>query len=794
MTTTTIFIACLFIMSVRSHVDRLQYGVVFSQENTLDVSQEYWLHSQEIIMDLHDDELPQSDCLNRNDINYCDYVTPIQNYVSKIYNSVIKASKSDLMNVIRMIPTKSQRSSGRSTRSLFPFVGSINKVLYNEATMDDVNKVLLKMSSINRETIDHTDDVIRVWTDNLSSWSRQYDDRLNSLSTTMNKTVQSLAAMYDQFSEEEANLQMMFSSGARSLMDTAIASSFIHTAYSDLQTAIIAAMNGHLSPHLINPKELARILDDTKITISASFPEFHLTYNDLDYYYRDNCIFVTRTSRSIWVTIKLPLTSVDNMFNLYKIHSMNVPVHNETSLSSKINNVPNYIALNLNSQTFIEIKEKPEDCIKNNHICRAPSAYLDFNSESCALAIFLNEQNSIKEHCQFQINNEKLTSQVLEIDPERGAYLLINISKIHKATDNKLSVRDGCMFCIYSLPCDTSVLFDNFIINKRIVNCNNEDHADTSIYPQNLALALHLTKNISDMNIYSSFERSTLLEDKLKDLNKSMIVTLSKFVNNSIDLKEISKILELNNSEFKKHINNEILDFGQSLNTPSFHLPSLHWSEISNIALIIFDIAHLALTIYLFRKISFITTMVGIIGLTRAQDTPTIKHITYHHHEIHSYLFYVTCCMTFINIIAISMWMFHFIVKRRSGGTLGIDFATDETHCSIFIKRLPRTPITNIRLNFQGRICADAISCGLKPKLWLDNLRVRVFILMDGNGKYIPIETIVKISWLQYFKLRKILRQPFTAHFVVRNQGTISYIRPCPPTCAHATCTPWFPI
>ena len=49
----------------------------------MDVSQEHSLHSQEINMDIQDDKLSNSDCFERIDINNCDFVTPIQNYLLK---------------------------------------------------------------------------------------------------------------------------------------------------------------------------------------------------------------------------------------------------------------------------------------------------------------------------------------------------------------------------------------------------------------------------------------------------------------------------------------------------------------------------------------------------------------------------------------------------------------------------------------------------------------------------------------------------------------------------------------
>ena len=103
---------------------------------------------------------------------------------------------------------------------------------------------------------------------------------------------------------------------------------------------------------------------------------------------------------------------------------------------------------------------------------------------------------------------------------------------------------------MFSIPCETSVLFDQYVVNKRIVHCGNEDFSNTLTFPSNLALAVHLTNNVSKFYLHAQFERSQMLENNLKALNKNMISTLTVMNNKTIDLREVADILIKNNSDF----------------------------------------------------------------------------------------------------------------------------------------------------------------------------------------------------------------------------------------------------
>ena len=397
------------------------------------------------------------------------------------------------------------------------------------------------------------------------------------------------------------------------------------------------------------------------------------------------------------------------------------------------------------------------------------------------------------------MSNDSSPSQVIEIDATWGRYLLINISEIHQANNQKLAATKGCAFCIYSIPCETSVLFDNYAVDQRIVNCNNEDSSDTVSYPNNLALALHITSNISKFHLYDYLNKNQILEQNLNSFNRSMFNTLALMHNKTVDLKAISNIILRNNTEFMNKITKELEDFNNDLSASNnwldFKAPTLHWAEISGLILLVVEMGHILFTIYLFRRISVLTSLLSILTVTRAQSSEHDHITTMHIHEIPTYMFYLAIITTILNFLVFAIWLTHKICKKRYSKTyLGISFASELTQCTVFLSTLPKEPLTKLRLNFDGGIVVEGIKCGLWPQLFMPNNRLQIFVLQNWGRDSTSIFTgdSLRLTWCEYLKLRKIIKQPFTAHFIAQQNHNITYVRPCPADCDHMFCNPWF--
>ena len=103
-------------------------------------------------------------------------------------------------------------------------------------------------------------------------------------------------------------------------------------------------------------------------------------------------------------------------------------------------------------------------------------------------------------------------------------------------------------------------------------------------------------------------------------------------------------------------------------------------------------------------------------------------------------------------------------------------------------------PLTKLRLNFDGGIVVEVMKYGLRPQLFMPDNRLQIYVLQNWGRDSSSVSTgdSMILSWCEYLKLRKIIKQPFTAHFVVHQHHNVTYVRHCPTNCDHMLCNPWF--
>lgn len=126
---------------------------------------------------------------------------------------------------------------------------------------------------------------------------------------------------------------------------------------------------------------------------------------------------------------------------------------------------------------------------------------------------------------------------------------LILIYKIHKIILNcagKQLIKNGCDFCMMSIPCACSITADDFYIQPAFTHCKTNNNI-TKIYPVNLILMQHffaqeklalmqanstlnnqIEVNIPKFHIYNHSFSTFLANDKKTHLNLSKMVQIAK--------------------------------------------------------------------------------------------------------------------------------------------------------------------------------------------------------------------------------------------------------------------------
>ena len=118
-------------------------------------------------------------------------------------------------------------------------------------------------------------------------------------------------------------------------------------------------IEGYLPIRLVTPKQVSNILGHVEYELMRTHPEFKVTVTDVEYYYEQNCELVVVNDIFI-VTLLVPLATSASTFQLYKMHTIKVPVtvmgKEKISYSyTEISDIAEYFAISDDGYFYLEL-------------------------------------------------------------------------------------------------------------------------------------------------------------------------------------------------------------------------------------------------------------------------------------------------------------------------------------------------------------------------------------------------------------------------------------------------------
>ena len=167
-----------------------------------------------------------------------------------------------------------------------------------------------------------------------------------------------------------------------------------------------AFLTHHMLPRsFLKPTHLRSILHEIQHHLSqdVSLP-FEL--KKMAPYYDTIITSIKTTDFGYMATLRIPLLSRTDRFRVVKLFPIQVPIHNESmTIRYKIDNTK-YLAISDDRSKYVELDQSVEKClVKKLRICNFGQA-IEFTafSQSCALALFLKDENMINTFCNAVIN------------------------------------------------------------------------------------------------------------------------------------------------------------------------------------------------------------------------------------------------------------------------------------------------------------------------------------------------------------------------------------------------------
>ena len=637
------------------------YGVHFKLVGKFDPSLQHWTHT--FVVDLPSKTVPTCDSVN------CLVPVELRKLINKEQDQLSEKIMQLHEHINHSIPTHTPRNK----RAPLEFIGDASSYLFGTARQKDLQEVIDHVNElISKNTL--VEEQVNIHSDELSSIMKISSSRIDNMKTLIEHDHEVLENLI-------TNMQRLPTQMITQL-------NYI----SNLHDLISSLSENRLNPKIITFKLFKSILNKAQAHIDRKFPSVKIVPLKTPIIYQNCHAKAVIYREQIYISVKIPITNLNQMLDLYRIQSYPVPIHaNSTNKhATLLSTNTKYLALQ--NDYYLTLSEHESSLCFGDYFYQCSSTFPTLThsiNPSCESSLILSDHINIDKYCTHHLIKTNNDTKVVELSPNQFSVINLPISQCkckHTST-----IIQACNHCILQIPCGCALQNAKFQIGTRINHCHFNE--STQLFPINAAIIhtffpqhLDLLHNHLDQPLEISLPDIKIYKTKFEDQEKEY----------RIDLKTIKTKLQ-NNEVIYPTLTDQLIHINDSKDLQSYlidHISTL----LSVISLILASIS--------FHRYRKITQMVAMIPATKADDTinqisklswkPTQIPITspYTEDQIYVGLHIITIAISITTLLILTYQLINKF--RRSLPTFNIILA-DEDNCVIFPvftqTNFPTTPL-----------------------------------------------------------------------------------------------------
>ena len=773
---------CLCINSAeatRNHrfIQRLNYGVFFIPKGHFNPVSDYWAHTVQIVLPQYPDlkYYPQPCSKVESTKEICDMLQSALIQSEFIHNATGETCRKLVEKVQDLMPEVNlPDDDSRSKRSLLPFIGQLSKSIFGTATVRDVEILQSHISSVIQNS-NKLESAFKYQSNKLSSFMSIVDNRITNAAKEIQINHKSIANMGNELWKLEWGL-MVSSQLTGQLVRQVQRSSDLTSRLNELIKDIGHLMEGKLSPTLLSPSALKQILVRIQKQLKQHYPDFQISYKHPSHYYKSGLFVAARHNNSIFITLKIPVSAFKSTFKVYELFTVPVPINTTTKHATQLLNMPNIIAISNDNHYYATMsREQWQTCQgKERKYCPPDIVISPMTKYTCSLLIFQQMKTLIPEYCNFRLVKNALQPSILQVTTSQ--VLVANTSKITFRCKNSWKSESACHFCLMTVPCECSLQTENFYLPPTLHSCEKASTEITKLHPVNLALLQYFHdeeshKTISGNTLFHNEFNPKIPPFKFYEGKYEHFVVEDK--KEHLDLKKVTEAVKRNEDIYESSAD-ALIDL-LPMNSTQWDIISMALNGTCFLTCIAVSIA-LFITCKKLKAMSVIILTLQQIHESKASPiqtipphfqmfstnpvtTPSPHSCTISHAE-----FPIVTTVTAITFIILILW--HMFKKYQTLLTVEVTNGSDSVQ--IEIQRLPLSPHYWNLEDFLGITEID-VKGFLLPKLILVWQNTSLINLL--NDRKLPLSTKSNIHWFNAYKLRRILKTPFSAFVVIKHLG-----------------------
>ncbi|XP_071092604.1 uncharacterized protein [Haliotis cracherodii] len=597
-------------------IQRINYGVIFKPISQIQFASEYWRHTYQLDIPSTFHIPSISGCYHDN--TTCQLVKLIHTQLNSIKMRCSAMLNETVFQINQILPISSFPEGQRSKRALLGFIGPLSKSLFGTATTNDVNilakhiNALTKHASLIGNAL--TEHELKL-TSIMANEDTRFSNALKGIKINheaIRYATASIKASYD-------NLQNAYVSLSSVLLHQIEQAALIEHKLQEFKLGTLDLLKGKLSPLLISPAILSKTISHVQHLLKTKYNGFKLLHTDVQFYYNNAKFLYARTKSSkLYVTVKFPLAPSDATFKLYKIISMPVPVNESTSHSTRLLNLPPFLATSLNQQYSTTLSmDQLSQCYGTSPLhCPFRLTLATRTHTSCEMALYSNNKAEIKAQCNSRFLMQKQKSQLIEITTSK--LLVYNSPLLTLTCPDGQRIITGCSFCMIKLPCLCSISTQDLTFPAHLGTCQNLTHQDiTYLHPVNLALLQHFFEDSTLDTVAGKTLYNEPVNVKIPDFHfytHQFAKVIANDHKDHLSLKRMATSVKKNEVIFQS-LTDSLLDGQINVKSSWFDL-----SSIIPLGAAVLSVLAIAAIIWMFFKIRALTATITILQATVSES------------------------------------------------------------------------------------------------------------------------------------------------------------------------------
>lgn len=499
---------------------RPNYGIMFKPVFQLTNDVCSWKHTFVIpIRDLYQG-IPEEQSFCEELVNGRPEIKTIRHYMCSKFENSMTAMKDDRSALVDNIKTLQNQlrdllqinPSSRHKRGLSDWISNLVSQAFGLVSEKDFRNLQKNLNLIK----DNINNMSQGYTDissDMHSFELQLDERINNFeqgriynSKMINYTIDSLIEWRDEISGLADAIQQQ----KYEINSMVKAIGIIHSHYSyDISnlnflkvrltesfSGIIDLFSHKLNVNMVNPVILNNTLYTLANQLKSKFNKIQVQHFDLAYYYSTHDVIFNHDAKHLYITVNIPLKNInDNIFDVYQIISVYIPINSTSNLTTKIKGLPRYFGVSASTH-YIEMSDFDLTSCSGDKMkrCQDVMPIKQNTMESCSLSLYLDETNNIERLCNIIMTNRQDSKAI----PLGNGEYFITVNNDTYFTESCYGINDinsqtskikGCSFCIISPKCNCIIISSRFILEPDYSGCENMNSSAVITHPINLAVA-----------------------------------------------------------------------------------------------------------------------------------------------------------------------------------------------------------------------------------------------------------------------------------------------------------------